>query len=85
MCYNTKRVCFLGDQVRGGVIVTSEEREVVPGLSSTDVREIADKVFNWTDGNHPQVNSGENGFLDILRNGKSEVSSSPAFIRKLTQ
>jgi hypothetical protein len=44
---------------------------------------MADKVFNWTDRNHPQVNSAENRFFDILQNGKSDVSSSPAFIRKI--
>ncbi|MDR2746176.1 MAG: hypothetical protein LBB77_01915 [Treponema sp.] len=63
--------------------MTDEKREVVPGLTSADVREMADKVFNWTDGNHPQVNSTENGFLNILQNGKPDVSSSPAFIRKI--
>jgi ATP sulfurylase len=64
--------------------VANEKKEVVPGFTAADVKEMADKVFNWTDGNHPQVNSAENGFLNILRNGKSEVSSSPAFIRKIT-
>jgi ATP sulfurylase len=63
--------------------VANEEKEVVPGLTAADVKEMADKVFNWTDENHPQVNSAENGFLNILQNGKSEVSSSPAFIRKI--
>jgi ATP sulfurylase len=63
--------------------MTDEKREVVPGLTSTDVKEMADKVFNWTDGNHPQVSSTENGFLNILQNGKSDISSSPAFIRKI--
>jgi hypothetical protein len=64
--------------------VVNEKKEVVPGLTASDVKEIADKVFNWTDGNHPQVNSAENGFLNILRNGKSDVSSSPAFVRKIS-
>jgi hypothetical protein len=56
-------------------------KDVVQGLNIADVKEMADKIFSWTDGNHPHVNSAENGFLNILRNGKSEVSSSPAFIR----
>jgi hypothetical protein len=64
--------------------VANEEKEVVPGLTAADVKEIADKAFYWTDGNHPQVNSAENGFLNILRNGKSDVSSSPAFVRKIS-
>jgi hypothetical protein len=63
--------------------MTDEKREVVPGLTSADVKEMADKVFNWTDGNRPQVNNTENGFLNILQNGKSDISSSPAFIRKI--
>jgi ATP sulfurylase len=66
------------------MFVVNEEKEVVPGLTAADVKEMADKVFNWTDGNHPQVSSAENGFLNILQNGKSEVSSSPAFIRKIS-
>jgi hypothetical protein len=53
------------------------EEEVVPGLSSADVADMMEKVFNWTDGNHPQLNSPENGFLDILQNGKPDISASP--------
>jgi ATP sulfurylase len=64
--------------------VANEEKTVVPGLTEADVKEMADKVFNWTDGNHPQVNSTQKGFLNILQNGKSTVSSSPAFIRKIS-
>jgi hypothetical protein len=63
--------------------VANEKKEVVPGLTAADVKEMADKVFNWTDRNRPQVNNTENGLLNILRDGKSEVSSSPAFIRKI--
>jgi hypothetical protein len=55
------------------------EKEVVPGLSSADVAEMMEKVLKWTDGNHPQLNSSENGFLDILQNGKADLSASPAF------
>jgi hypothetical protein len=63
--------------------MTDEKKEVVPGLTSTDVKEMADRVFNWTDGNRPQVNNTGNGFLDILQSGKADLSSSPAFIRKI--
>ncbi|MDR1430320.1 MAG: hypothetical protein LBI85_08535 [Spirochaetaceae bacterium] len=63
--------------------MTDEKREVLPGLTVADVKEMADKVFNWTDGNRPQASDTENGFLNILQNGKSDVSSSPAFIRKI--
>ena len=58
------------------------EREVIPGLTTVDVREITDQVFNRTDGNHPQLNVSENGFMDILQNGKSDISASSAFIGK---
>jgi len=37
--------------------MTANEKEVVPGLTSADVREIADQVFNRTDGNHPQLSA----------------------------
>ena len=43
------------------------EREVVPGLTSADVREIADQVFNRTDDNHPQLRLSGNGFINILQ------------------
>ena len=58
------------------------EREIVPGLTSADVKEIADQVFNRTDGNHPQLSKTGNGFMDILRDGKSDISASQIFIRK---
>ncbi|MDR1636052.1 MAG: hypothetical protein LBR93_01810 [Treponema sp.] len=59
-----------------------KEEDVVPGLSSADVADMMEKVFSWTDGNHPQLNISENGFLDILRNGKPDMSASLAFIKK---
>jgi hypothetical protein len=59
------------------------DREVVPGLTAADVKEMADKVFGQTDGNRPQIVSSESGFLDIIKNGKPEISSSPAFVRKI--
>jgi len=58
------------------------EKEVVPGLTSADVREIADQIFNKTDGNHPQLRVSGNGFIDILQNGKPDISASPVFVRK---
>jgi hypothetical protein len=63
--------------------MNSENDEVVPGLSSADVADMAEKIFNRTDGNHPQLDSSENGFLDILQNAKPAISASPAFIRKV--
>ena len=62
--------------------MTDEEKEVVPGLTVADVREIADQVFCRTDGNHPQLSKPENGFLDILQRGKSDISASSVFVRK---
>ena len=58
------------------------EKEIVPGLTSADVREIAEQIFNRTDGNHPQLSEQGNGFMDILQNGKSNISASTVFIRK---
>jgi hypothetical protein len=57
--------------------------EVVPGLTYADIEEMAGKVLERTDENHPQMSSVENGFMGILKNGKSELSSSPIFIRKI--
>jgi hypothetical protein len=57
-----------------------ENKEVVPGLSSADVADMVEKVFAWTDGNHPQISKSENGFIDILQNGKPDISASPTFI-----
>jgi len=58
------------------------KREVVPGLTAADVREITDQIFNKTDDNHPELNISGNGFIDILQSGKSDISASPVFIRK---
>jgi len=64
--------------------MTANEKEVVPGLTSADVKEIADQVFNRTDGNHPQLSASGNGFINILQNGKPDISASPAFVRKVS-
>ena len=63
--------------------MANTEKEIVPGLTSTDMKQIADQVFNRTDDNHPQFNVSGNGFINILQNGKSDVSASPVFIKKI--
>ncbi|MCL2066985.1 MAG: hypothetical protein FWG99_05935 [Treponema sp.] len=63
--------------------MTKTINEVVPGLSAADVEKIADRVFNRRDGNHPQLGASESGFIDILQNGKPDISASAAFIRKV--
>ena len=63
--------------------MVNTEKEIISGLTSADVKKIAKQVFNRTDGNHPQLNASENGFIDILQNGKSDISASPAFINKV--
>jgi hypothetical protein len=73
--------------MKGGMFMSSEygnERQVIPGLTAAEVKHMADQVFNWTDGNHPQLSKSDNGFLDILENGKPVISASPVFIRKAT-
>ena len=62
--------------------MANAKREVVPGLTSADVKQITDQIFNRTDGNHPQLNASKNGFMDILRNGTSDISASPVFVKK---
>ena len=63
--------------------MTDTENEVVPGLTSADVEEIADQIFNRTDGNHPQFSTSENGFIEILQNEKPDMSASSVFIKKV--
>ena len=58
------------------------EKEIAPGLTSSDVKQIADNIFNRTDGNHPQLKTSKDGFLDILQNGTSDISASSIFIKK---
>jgi len=64
-------------------IMVNKEKEIVCGLTSADVKKIADQVFSKTDGNHPQLSASGNGFIDILQHGKSNLSSSAAFVRKV--
>jgi hypothetical protein len=64
--------------------LNSENEEIAPGLFSSDVADMAEKVFNWTDGNRPQTNSSGSGFLNILKNAKPDISASPIFIQKVT-
>jgi hypothetical protein len=59
-----------------------KEEEIVPGLTDSDLEEIANQVFNRTDGNHPQLSVSENGFIDILQNGKPDISASSVFIKR---
>ena len=59
--------------------------EVVPGLSSNDVKIIAEQIYNRTDGNHPHYAREENnGFLDILENAEPNISASPVFAKKVS-
>jgi hypothetical protein len=58
------------------------EKEIVPGLTDSDLKEISDQIFNRMDGNHPQLSVSENGFIDILQNGKPDISASPVFIKR---
>ena len=59
------------------------ETEVVPGLTADDVKIIADQVFSRTDENHPQFNTSENGFMNILDNEKPDFSASSVFVKKV--
>jgi len=77
-----EKVCYLCLRTQGNKIMVATEREVVPGLTSADVKEIADQIYNKRDGNHPQLSKPGNGFIDILRDGKPDISASPVFIRK---
>ena len=63
--------------------MTDTEKEVVPGLTVADVRKITDQVLSRTDGNHPQLSTSGNGFMDILQNGTPNLSASSVFIRKV--
>ena len=54
--------------------------EVVPGLSSADVKDIADRIFSKKDGNHEE----NHGFVDILENAEPYISASPIFVRRVS-
>ena len=64
--------------------MANTDKEVVPGLTSADVKQIADQVLSRTDDNHPQFSVPGNGFINILQNGKSDLSASPIFIKKIS-
>jgi len=63
--------------------MVNAKREVVPGLTVADMRKIADQVLGRKDINHPQSGKTENGFLDILQNGKPDISASNIFVKKV--
>ena len=63
--------------------MSSTEKEIVPGLTTDEVRIIAEQIFNRRDENHPQINSSETGFINLLQNGKPELSASSIFIKKV--
>ena len=54
--------------------------EVVPGLSSADVKDIANRIFSKKDVNHEE----NHGFIDILENAEPAISASPIFVRKVS-
>ena len=63
--------------------MTNVEKEVIPGLTTADVKKIASQIYGKTDRNHPQMSKPENGFFNILQNGNSESGISKVFIRRI--
>jgi hypothetical protein len=53
------------------------------GLSLEDVKTISEQIFIQTDSNHPRFIDSDSGFLDILENGKAELSASSIFVQKV--
>jgi hypothetical protein len=66
----------------GGKGMVDQKKDGVTSINSESVRQIADQIFGRTDGNHPQLGKADNGFLDILQNGKPDLSASSIFIKK---
>ena len=64
--------------------MTNLDKEIVPGLSANDVKDITDQIYSRNDGNHPYSSNGKNGFLDILENAKPDISASPIFVEKVS-
>jgi hypothetical protein len=62
----------------------NKKEKHVSGLTSAEVKQIAEQIFCRTDSNHPQLKKTDNGFLDILRNGKPNISASSVFIKKVS-
>ena len=73
LCYFTQR---------NDIYMANEKKEVVPGLTSADIKKIAEKVFDKTNGNHPHARVSGNSFIEILEKGKSDISFSPVFLKK---
>jgi hypothetical protein len=64
--------------------VSKQKEETVFGLSRADVRDISEQIFNRTDTNHPQIKSSDSGFINIIKNGKPDISASSVFIKKVS-
>ena len=62
--------------------MTNLKKEVVPGLTTADIKIITDQVISRTDENHPQLKMSGNGFINILQNGKPDISASSAIVKK---
>ena len=57
--------------------------KVASGLSSKDIKIIADQIYGTADCNRPYLSKTKNGVIDILRGEKPEISTSSAFIGKV--
>ena len=66
-----------------GSIQEDMNKEIIPGLTFAELDKMMGVALAQADGNKPQTRQVKNGFLDILKNGKSEISSSSVFIRKV--
>lgn len=64
--------------------MSKQKEKTIFGLSRADVREISEQIFNRTDTNHPQIKKPDSGFVNILKNGKPDISVSSVFIKKVS-
>jgi len=62
--------------------MANSKKEIVPGLTTADIKIITNQVISRIDGNHPQLKISGNGFINILQNGKPDISTSCAIVKK---
>jgi hypothetical protein len=63
------------DNVRGTI-------EVIPGVTESDLDEMADYIFRRVDGNHPEVENSSDEITRILNDGGPLADKSPAFMQR---
>jgi hypothetical protein len=62
---------------------TGRDVEVIPGVTVSELENMADYVFRRVDGNHPETENSSDEITRILNNGGALADKSPAFMQKV--